>query len=218
MVADRLWPHCIRGSRGGGWGDRPPKTWESNFIHHDFLQLVKKHSRYKAILSSIALSQEGCEICYIPLRVAKLLLDVITKYYWNRPLLTLLTGSAPALHALRETDEYNKRQCVENSICWPVRIRDELVYCFCMALYRNAQVKNVQSQFTLRSKFLIIWNERAYLSSNSHERNFCILFIFFWLWERTTNLWRSKMKHQSCLRLWLTTEKQYVSELFFISK
>ena len=40
---------------GGDWGDRP-KTYEKyNFIHHDFVQLGKQHSRYKAIVSSIAL-------------------------------------------------------------------------------------------------------------------------------------------------------------------
>jgi len=30
-----------------------PKTYESNFIHHDFVQFGKQHSRYKAILPSI---------------------------------------------------------------------------------------------------------------------------------------------------------------------
>jgi len=48
------------GSRGGDWGDRPSKTYESNFIHHDFLQFGKPHSRYKAILSSTVLSQQCC--------------------------------------------------------------------------------------------------------------------------------------------------------------
>jgi len=38
---------------GGDWGNRPLKTCESNFIHHDFVQLGKQHSRYKAILPSI---------------------------------------------------------------------------------------------------------------------------------------------------------------------
>jgi len=28
----------------------PPKTCKSNFIHHDFEQFGKHHSRYKAIL------------------------------------------------------------------------------------------------------------------------------------------------------------------------
>jgi len=31
----------------------PPKTCKINFIHHDFVQFGKQHSRYKAILSSI---------------------------------------------------------------------------------------------------------------------------------------------------------------------
>jgi len=35
------------GSRGA---PPPPKTYESNFFHHDFVQFGKQHSRYKAIL------------------------------------------------------------------------------------------------------------------------------------------------------------------------
>jgi len=34
----------------------PLKTYESNFIHHDFVQFREKHSRYQAILPSIILS------------------------------------------------------------------------------------------------------------------------------------------------------------------
>ena len=34
----------------------PPKTYESNFFHHEFEQFGKQHSRYKAIMPSIALS------------------------------------------------------------------------------------------------------------------------------------------------------------------
>jgi len=50
-------------SSGGDWGDRPPpKTYESNFIHHDFVQFGKQHSQYKAILPSIVFSQQGCEV------------------------------------------------------------------------------------------------------------------------------------------------------------
>jgi len=41
------------------------KTKESNFIHHDLLQFVKQHSRYKAILPSIVLSQQCCKVYYI---------------------------------------------------------------------------------------------------------------------------------------------------------
>jgi len=46
-----------------------PKTYESNFIHHDFVQFGKQHSRYKAILSSIVLSQQCCEVYFISLTV-----------------------------------------------------------------------------------------------------------------------------------------------------
>jgi len=42
---------------GGDWDDRPPKTIERNYIHHDFVQFGKQHSRHKAILSSIVLSR-----------------------------------------------------------------------------------------------------------------------------------------------------------------
>jgi len=40
---------------GSDWGDRPPKTYESMFVHHNFLQVGKQHSRYKPILSAIVL-------------------------------------------------------------------------------------------------------------------------------------------------------------------
>ena len=58
---------------GSDWGDRPPKTYESNFIHHNFVQFEKQHSRYKAILSSNVLSQQCCEVYIISLTVAKAL-------------------------------------------------------------------------------------------------------------------------------------------------
>jgi len=33
------------GSKGGDWGCRlPPKIYESNFIHHNFVQFGKQHS------------------------------------------------------------------------------------------------------------------------------------------------------------------------------
>ena len=47
--------------QGSVCGDLPPKTYESNFIHHNFLQFGEEHSWYKAILSSIILSQQCCE-------------------------------------------------------------------------------------------------------------------------------------------------------------
>ena len=69
------------GSRGGDWGDRPPKTYESNFFHHNFVQFGKQHSRYKVILSSIVLSQMCCEVNLISLTAAKPLLGLTINYY-----------------------------------------------------------------------------------------------------------------------------------------
>jgi len=42
-----------------------PKTYESNFIHNEFVQFGKQYSRYKAILSSIVLSQVCCVAYFI---------------------------------------------------------------------------------------------------------------------------------------------------------
>jgi len=42
----------------------PPKTYESKFVHHDFVQFGKQHSEFKAILSSIVLSQQCCDVGY----------------------------------------------------------------------------------------------------------------------------------------------------------
>ena len=67
-------------------GDRPPKTYESNFIRHDFLQFGKQQSRYKASLWSILLSQQCCEVYFIPLTVAKTLWDLTTKLLKSSPL------------------------------------------------------------------------------------------------------------------------------------
>jgi len=55
----------------------PSKTYENNYIHHNFVQLRKQHSRYKATLSSIILSQQCCEAYLISLAVAKPLWDLI---------------------------------------------------------------------------------------------------------------------------------------------
>jgi len=46
------------------------KTYASNFIHHDFIQFGKQDSRYKAILLSILLPQQCCEVHFISLTVA----------------------------------------------------------------------------------------------------------------------------------------------------
>jgi len=48
-------------------------TYESIFIHHNFVKFGKQHSRYMAILSSVVLSQQCCEVYFISLTVAKLL-------------------------------------------------------------------------------------------------------------------------------------------------
>jgi len=66
-------------------GNCPLKTFESNFIHHDFVHFGKQKSRYKAILSSVVWSQRCCEVCFISLTVGKSLWDLTTKYFWNRP-------------------------------------------------------------------------------------------------------------------------------------
>jgi len=47
-----------------GWADASHKTYESNVIHHDFVQFEKQHSRYKAIFPSIVLSQRCCEVYF----------------------------------------------------------------------------------------------------------------------------------------------------------
>ena len=59
--------------RGGsrGWLERshPLKTYESNFVHHAFVQFGKQHSHFKAILPSTVLSQQCCEAYFISLTV-----------------------------------------------------------------------------------------------------------------------------------------------------
>jgi len=68
---DRSEQGWINGDLGSDWGNCPPKTYESNFIHHDFVQFKKQHLRLKAILSSTVLSQQCCEVYFISLTVAK---------------------------------------------------------------------------------------------------------------------------------------------------
>jgi len=50
------------------WAIAPPETYESNFIPNVFLQFRKKHSRNKAILLSIVLSQQCCESVHLTLQ------------------------------------------------------------------------------------------------------------------------------------------------------
>jgi len=59
----------------------PPKTYESNFFHHNIVQARKQHSRHKASFSFIVLSQQCCEVYFISFTVAKPLGDLTTKYY-----------------------------------------------------------------------------------------------------------------------------------------
>jgi len=47
----------------------PPKTYKSNSIHHYFVQFGKQHSQFKAILPSIVLSQQFCDVYFIFLTV-----------------------------------------------------------------------------------------------------------------------------------------------------
>jgi len=66
---------CIRAfpqSRGGYRGVIASyKIYESNFIYRNFLQLGKQHSRLKAILSFVVLSQQCCDVYFILLTAAK---------------------------------------------------------------------------------------------------------------------------------------------------
>jgi len=76
------------GSKGAIGETDPPKTYESNFIHHDLVQfgnnisdpipnkplvtLELSHcSQYKAVLSFTVLSQQCFEVCFIYLVVEK---------------------------------------------------------------------------------------------------------------------------------------------------
>ena len=71
--------HLLRQPRTGA------KTYESNFIHHNFVQFGK-HSRYKAVLSSTVLSQQCCVAGYTSsLLQWRNRCDLTTKCYWNRP-------------------------------------------------------------------------------------------------------------------------------------
>ena len=74
-------------SRGAIGAIAPQKTYKSNSFHHDFVQFRKQHSRYQAILPSIVLSQQCCEVevYFISLTVVNPQWDLTAKYYWNRP-------------------------------------------------------------------------------------------------------------------------------------
>jgi len=88
-----------------------PKTYENNFIHHDFAQFGKQHSWLKAILSSIVLSQQCCEIYSISLIVAKHLWDLTTKYFWNLPPPWLYQLDTPWLQENNITSQHSGTTC-----------------------------------------------------------------------------------------------------------
>jgi len=85
------------GSRGGGgdWGDCPPKNYESNFIHHDFVQFRKNYLRYKAILPSIVLSEQCCGVYFISLKAVNPQMRLDYQISLQSPPLNLLAGLAP---------------------------------------------------------------------------------------------------------------------------
>jgi len=56
---------ALRQGRIQGGAITSTRTYESNFIHHDFVQFGKQHLRYKAIFSSTVLSQHSCEVYFI---------------------------------------------------------------------------------------------------------------------------------------------------------
>jgi len=58
-----------RQARGGRLGLAPPKIYESNFIHHNFVQFGKQNSRIKTISSFTILLQQCCGANYISLTV-----------------------------------------------------------------------------------------------------------------------------------------------------
>ena len=73
----------------------PLKTYESNFIHQDFVQFEKQHSRHKSIFPFIVLSEQCSEVQILRLSYSsEPALNLTTKYYWMSPL-TLPAGTAP---------------------------------------------------------------------------------------------------------------------------
>jgi len=62
-----------------------PKTYESNFIHHNVVHFGKQHSRHKAILPLIVLSQQCYNVNFIFLTVAKLFLRLVDQFLLQSP-------------------------------------------------------------------------------------------------------------------------------------
>jgi len=56
-------------SRGAIEAIAPPETYQLTLFANDCVQFAKHHSQYKAILSSVVLSQKCCEVNFISLTV-----------------------------------------------------------------------------------------------------------------------------------------------------
>jgi len=71
-VTDYITLNAFTGADPGWWQlwRSPPKTYESNFAHHDFVQFEKQHSRYKVILPPIVVLEQCCKEYFISLTVA----------------------------------------------------------------------------------------------------------------------------------------------------
>ena len=81
-----------------------PQTHKSNFNHHDFVQFGKQHSRCKAILSSIVLSQQCCEVYLISLTVGNRYVIWLPNITEISPLI-VMAGSSPGCACLRVTNQ-----------------------------------------------------------------------------------------------------------------
>jgi len=55
---------------GDDWGDRPYKTCESTFVHNDFVQAGKHHSRCTVVWPPTVLSEQCCKEYFISPTVA----------------------------------------------------------------------------------------------------------------------------------------------------
>jgi len=81
------WWCRLQGRMGVGLGWSPPTLKPTKVtLFTIILYNSENNIRDKVTLSSVVLSQQCCEMCFISLTVAKPLWDLTSKYYWNRPL------------------------------------------------------------------------------------------------------------------------------------
>jgi len=90
--------HSGSGSDPGVGAIGATKTYESNFIHHDFLQFGKQHSRYKAILSSIFCHSSVVGSILHPFHNSEAVMRLDYQILLKSPPLPLLAGSAPTVY------------------------------------------------------------------------------------------------------------------------